>query len=217
MTRLIAYIDGFNLYHAIDDIGKPDRRKPLMSANRRPHLKWLNLWSLCKSLSRNDEELLEVNYFSAFATWMPDAHKRHVEYVKALEHHSVKCILGHFKNKQHQCKSCGATWIGHEEKETDVHIAARIVVDACENRFDRAILITADSDLSPALEIVKARFPAKQLFVVAPPGRFKHARSLNTAYTLTPGRLEQHLLPTIEHDASGRIIFQRPENYRPPR
>ncbi len=28
MTRIIAYIDGFNLYHAIDSLGKP-------------HLKWL--------------------------------------------------------------------------------------------------------------------------------------------------------------------------------
>ena len=46
MNRIIAYIDGFNLYHAIDDIGKPDRRRPNAATLRKPHLKWLNLWSV---------------------------------------------------------------------------------------------------------------------------------------------------------------------------
>ena len=66
--RIIAYIDGFNLYHAIDDIGKPDPRKPNATAKRRPHLKWLNLWSLCESIAGDNETVIEVNYFSAYAT-----------------------------------------------------------------------------------------------------------------------------------------------------
>lgn len=200
MTRIIAYVDGFNLYHAIDDL-------------KRPALKWLDLFVLVGSIARPGEQVLEVNYFSAFATWRPDAHKRHIEYVKALEHVGVKCLMGHFKRKDRECKSCGAKWIAHEEKETDVHIAARIVVDACENRFDRAVLITADSDLAPALNIVKARFPKKQLFVVAPPGRHNHARSLNTNYTLTPGRLAKCPLPASATDTAGRTLFQRPATY----
>ena len=154
MTRIIAYVDGFNLYHAIDNL-------------KRPALKWVGLWALANSLARPGEMVIEVNYFSAYATWRSDAYKRHIEYVKALEHSGVTCIMGHFKSKTRTCLSCGATWTQHEEKETDVHIAARIVVDACEDRYDRAILITADSDLVPALDIVKSRFP-KQLFVVAP-------------------------------------------------
>ena len=67
-----------------------------------------------------------------------------------------------------------------------MHIAARIVVDACENRYDRAVLISADSDLVPALDIVKARFPEKQLFVATPPKRFAHARGLKPAIEITP-------------------------------
>ena len=111
--RIISYIDGFNLYHAIDNL-------------KRPALKWLDLWSLTNSLARSGETVSEVNYFSAYATWRPDAYKRHIEYVKALEHAGVKCIMGHFKSKNRTCLSCGATWTQHEEKETDVHIAARI-------------------------------------------------------------------------------------------
>ena len=55
-------------------------------------------------------------------------------------------------------------------KETDVHIAARLVADAYENRFDRAILITADSDLAPALNIIKAAFPKRNYSLWHPQG-----------------------------------------------
>lgn len=214
--RIIAYIDGFNLYHAINDLGLPNPRKPRSKVKPKPHLKWLDLWALTESLARDNETVSEVNYFSAYATWLPQAHKRHLEYVKALEHAGVTCIMGHFKEKHRKCKSCSATWVQHEEKETDVHIAARIVVDACEDRFDRAVLITADSDLAPALNIVKSRFPKKQVFVVAPPGRHNHARSLNTAYTLTPGRLAEHMLPATATGANGKVLFTRPPSYSPP-
>lgn len=214
--RIIVYIDGFNLYHAIDDLGKIDPRKPNAPQIRKPHLKWLNLWTLCAGLARDGERLVEVNYFSAFATWRPGAHQRHVEYVKALEHVGVTCHMGHFKSKDRVCRSCGARWVQHEEKETDVHIAARIVFDAFDNRYDRMILITADSDLAPALNLVRVKFPDKQVFVVAPPGRHNHARSLSTNYTLTPGRLGRHLLPESVSDAAGRVVFSRPRSYEPP-
>jgi hypothetical protein len=201
MDRIIAYVDGFNLYHAIDDLN-------------RPRLKWLDLQALIMSIARSGEVVLEVNYFSAFATWRPDAHKRHIEYVKALEHSGVSCIMGHFKSKQRTCRSCGAVWTQHEEKETDVHIAVRIVVDACEDRYDRAIIITADSDLLPALNVVKSRFPSKQLFVAAPPRRFSHARGLRPAIEITSGRLAKCLLPRTAIDpATGRTQFMRPVSY----
>ena len=157
MTRVIANNDGFNLYHAVHGL-------------RKPHLKWLDLWALTQSIARASETVTAVNYISAYATWLPPAQLRHREYVKALEHQGVTCIMGHFKSKPQKCKSCQAQWVSHEEKETDVHIAARLVADAYEDKFDRAVLITADSDLAPALNIISAAFPKKQLFVVAPPG-----------------------------------------------
>ena len=203
MTGLIAYIDGFNLYHAVHELKKP-------------HLKWLDLWSLSQSFVRDGETVAAVSYFSAFATWLPDANLRHREYVKALQHHRVTCVMGHFKSKLKKCKSCGAEWTSHEEKETDVHIAARLVADAYEDKFDRALLITADSDLAPALNIIGAAFPTKQLFVVAPPGRFNHARSLNTKLVITPGRLAKCLLPETAVGADGGVLFQRPKAYAPP-
>jgi uncharacterized LabA/DUF88 family protein len=204
MRKTIAYIDGFNLYHSIRALNKP-------------HLKWLDLHKLSESLLRPHESLIEVNYFSAFATWIPDAHQRHIEYVKALEHVGVTCILGHFKTKRKCCRECGCKWDAHEEKETDVHIAARIVVDACENRFDRAILITADSDLVPAIDIVKSRFIEKEIFVAAPPKRMSAARGLKPKIEITQGRLAKALFPETAVGADGRVIFTRPASYGPPR
>jgi hypothetical protein len=97
-----------------------------------------------------------------------------------------------------------------------VHIASRLVADAYEDRFDRALLITADSDLAPALNMVKAAFPKKELFVVAPPKRYNHARSLNIKLEITAGRLAKCLLPEIALDATGAVLFQRPRSYTPP-
>ncbi len=86
MNRVIAYIDGFNLYHAIDELGKP-------------HLKWLDLWNLSASIARPHEQLVTVNYFSAYANWKPASAQRHRIYVKALKHQGAACIMGHFKEK----------------------------------------------------------------------------------------------------------------------
>ena len=155
MTALIAYIDGFNLYHAIG---------------------W-TCGRFAESLARPGEIWVKLTPFSAYATWLPDAHQRHIEYVKAIEHAGVKCTMGHFKNKPVKCNKCSQTWVHHEEKETDVHIAARIVADAFKGRFDRAILITADSDLAPAVKIVKAAFPMKQIFRSAFSARAFRTRS----------------------------------------
>lgn len=214
--RAIAYIDGFNLYHAIDEIGKPNPRRPKKTARRRPHLKWLDLWTLCQSITRPGETLEEVNYFSAYATWRADAHRRHIEYVKALQHVGVNCIMGHFKTKSRKCMTCATEWTGHEEKETDSHMAARIVFDACKNRYDRMILITADSDIKPAIDLVSSHFPEKQLFIAAPPGRKAHARGISPNIEITAGRLEKNLLPERALGFDGRCLFQRPASYNPP-
>lgn len=204
MTKqTIVYIDGFNLYHAINDLGRPD-------------LKWLDLWSLSSSLLRQNETLKAVKYFSAYATWLPGPYARHREYVKALEHQRVETIIGKFKDKPRQCKSCGASWISHEEKETDVHIGISMVADALRDEFDRAILISADSDLGPVLRMVKKYAPHKETFVAAPPGRYGNARDLGPKMVITKGRLAKHLLPGVLQDATGKVIATRPSDYDPP-
>ncbi len=63
MRRVYVYVDGFNLYHAIDDLGDDS-------------LKWLDLWSLSESLIAQNETLYAVKYFSAYATWHASGYAR---------------------------------------------------------------------------------------------------------------------------------------------
>jgi NYN domain-containing protein len=200
--RVIAYIDGFNLYHALADLGEPS-------------LKWVNLWSLSQSLSRREEQLVGVKYFSAFATWLPGPYARHRQYVRALEAVGVRPIIGRFKEKPRRCARCGASWIAHEEKETDVNIAIHLVQDTLTDQFDRAIIVSADSDLAPALKLAKSHAPPKEIFVAAPPGRFAHARDLHPRLEITKGRIAKHLLGATIRNSAGAIIATRPVEYDP--
>ena len=180
----ICYVDGFNLYHAIDNL-------------KRPALKGVNLWALAESLLRKRERLASVEYFSAYAKWLPDKYRRHQIYVRALEAAGVTANMAHFKERDVTCRSCGHTWVSREEKETDVRLALKIFEHAVDNMFDRAIIISADSDLVPIVQTIKTRFPEKEVFIAAPPRRYRVARDLigatGSSLDLTPGRLAKNL------------------------
>jgi uncharacterized LabA/DUF88 family protein len=203
MRRVIAYIDGFNLYHAIDDLKKP-------------HLKWVDLHKLAQSICGADETLMGVYFFTAYPTWKPNSLARHQEYVTALRHIGVRCVIGHFKSKTQTCNKCGATWTRHEEKETDVAIAVQLMADAFTNQFDRALIISADSDMAPALRTIRQHHPNRTLDVIAPPNRFGSARDLKPKLAITPGRLAKCLLPETVTGQDGKVIFTRPTEYAPP-
>lgn len=53
--RTACYIDGFNLYHAVDDLGDSS-------------LKWTNLASLARSYLRDGDELVRTVFFTALNT-----------------------------------------------------------------------------------------------------------------------------------------------------
>jgi len=203
--QVIAYIDGFNLYHALKDLN--DEK-----------LKWVNLWSLMDSIMRGDEELIAVKYFSAYATWRPEQYAHHRAYVSFLEHFGVETIMGKFKGRKIvTCNKCGNQWEHHEEKETDVNLALHILRDGFEGKFDRAIIVTADSDLVPAIKQGKELFPEKELFVATPPGRHNSAneiRSLAPNMNIAKSRIKSHLLPKeiIQQNKDYLIMPMKYEN-----
>jgi uncharacterized LabA/DUF88 family protein len=197
MKRVIVYVDGFNLYHAIDSL-------------RKPHLKWLNLRSLSESLLRDDEKLTSVKYFSAFATWLPDAYARHRVYVDSLRSVGVEVCMSKFKSKPQRCRSCDVRWIAHEEKETDVQVAISMVSDALLKKVDRIILVSADTDLVPAVKRVAATVPDCEVFVATPPGRLKICKALTPKLELTAGRLGKCRLPEMIETVPGKQIICPP-------
>lgn len=63
MERVFCYIDGFNVYHAIDDANRAVR-------GARSHLKWLNLNSLMTEFTDPSvHEISAVKFFTAYPTW----------------------------------------------------------------------------------------------------------------------------------------------------
>lgn len=208
MIRVVSFIDGFNLYHSINNL-------------RRPHLKWVDLWALSEVFVRPKSELLvDVLYFSAYATWLPSPYRRHRQYVAAQVARGVTPVMGQFKEKDRRCKGCGAKWTAHEEKETDVNIAISLTRLGYRDELDRAVVITRDSDLAPAIRAFVADFPKKSITIVAPPSRYGHSTELVNAASakakIRVKQLERCLLPEIVTDAGGNVAARRPASYAPP-
>lgn len=200
--NVAIFVDGFNLYHAIDDLNED-------------HLKWVNLWALGEKLLPSDgsEVLVTVKYFSAYATWREQSMRRHQRYVDALRAQGVTIVLGRFKEKRNRCRACDARYISHEEKETDVNIGAHLMADALKDRFDRALIISADTDLNGVVDLARREAPNKIFNIVAPPKR--RGRNRAALFEIPKGKVKSSLLPaTIQLD-DGRQI-ERPAVYNPP-
>jgi hypothetical protein len=205
--RALLYVDGFNLYHALHDLNKP-------------RLKWLSLHALGQKLIPNrSERLAGVVYFSAFASHRaaknPGQFARHQAYLRALEATSVECVMGRFKMNPVRCFKCGSTWQKPEEKETDVAIATHMVRDAFRDRFDVCYLLSGDTDLVPALRIIRAEFPTKGLVSLSAPNRPHSAEILRIAtrkVKVTPNVVSQCLLPATLTAGDGTAII-RPAEY----
>lgn len=207
MIRSSFFIDGFNLYHAIKRL-------------QTPHLKWVNLRALmARQISPQSEAIASVYYFSAYADWMPPQKARHEQYVSALKYSGVEIVLGQFKEKDRKCNSCGVKWKAHEEKETDVNIALCALNEAYKNSYDRAYIVSRDSDLKPAVAMIISEFPQKEVYIVAPPNMGHSNDLIQVAHgkkKIKISQIEQCLFPEFVVDSGGNVVASRPSEYVPP-
>jgi uncharacterized LabA/DUF88 family protein len=122
---------------------------------------WLDLQALAASLLLPGQTLERVTYFTARVRNAPDSEQRQSDYLNALVHHGplVTVVDGRFQEKHRQCRTCGDTWTVYEEKETDVNIATRLIGDAVRDRYNTAVLVSADSGLCPAIRALKRLRP----------------------------------------------------------
>lgn len=204
--RVSLYVDGFNLYHAIDDL-RDDR------------LKWLSLYELGRNIIlHRTETLTQTVYFSAYAHYRsnadPSVVARHRKYVAALEATGVEVVLGNFKKKPRRCFACSAQWDSHEEKETDVNIAIRLVADAFRDRFDVAYVLSADTDLVPAMACARSVSGAsgslKEIVAVFPPMQNRNVLSLtqnaDRQIRLNRNHISNARLPNSTALADGTVL-----------
>lgn len=173
--RVVAYIDGFNLYFGMRDAGFDNFR-------------WLNITKLVSSLLKPHQELGGIKYFTSRVSNNPDKQKRQSTYIDALESTGIKIIYGNYQDGSTECKRCGHVWRTAKEKMTDVNIATAIIVDAFKDEYDIAMLISGDSDLTPPIREVHKLFKNKRVFIAFPPKRHNSSMALVAKGFETIGR-----------------------------
>jgi uncharacterized LabA/DUF88 family protein len=202
--RVSFFIDGFNIYHALQD-------------NKSFHkYKWLDFSSLAKCFVSSKDTIADIYYFTSFAEWEPDKKARHQLLIRALKMKGVKIIFGKFKLRDKKCRICRQTYQAYEEKQTDVNISVKLFQCAYQDSFDRGILITGDSDIIPAVKIVKETFPSKEIGLIIPIGR--HAEEIKNECDFHMKLKEKHLKSSqfpdkIIIDAESNIYLERPPSW----
>jgi len=146
--KIIVYIDGFNLYYGC--------------LKDTPY-RWLDLYKMCTLLFPNDE-IIKIKYFTAPIKVKMNAEdldrpNRQRIYLRALKTlGNLEIIEGIFlrhKVSMKLAKGPGyALVIKNEEKGTDVNIATHLVNDAHNKAFEKAVVITNDSDLVTPIKVV---------------------------------------------------------------
>jgi uncharacterized LabA/DUF88 family protein len=213
--RVITYIDGFNLYYGLKDKGW-----------RRYY--WLDLRALSRNLLLPGQNLVCVKYFTArikaggsktpqnIRNKLEEKRKRQTIYLEALNTlQNLHIYKGHYLGKTVTCKKCGNTWPTHEEKMTDVNIATELLIDAFNNAFDTALLVSGDSDLAPAVIAVRRQFPGKRIVVAFPPARVSEQlkRTANAYFTIGKAKFRKSMFPD-EVGKSDGYILRRPKRWQ---
>ncbi len=121
----------------------------------------MDLRALISCYLEDGDVLGRVYYFSALLESNPEKKDRHLKYINTLKTKGVTAVLGKFKKKSLKCKSCNAFYTTYEEKQSDVNIAIQMLEDAFLNRYDKIILVSADTDFVSTIKKIRNLFPKK--------------------------------------------------------
>lgn len=165
------YIDGFNLYYGCIK-GTP--------------YKWLDVPSFFNKTLANindDFEIVAIKYFTsdvlARFTKHPNSKSAQQNYLNALAYlypDHLEIIKGKYDSRKFEAIKYNEppnvtdkvfTW-KLEEKLTDVSIAVTIIDDVYFNGIEQIVICSSDTDLIPALSLIRKRFPKVKIGVVIP-------------------------------------------------
>lgn len=208
MPEAFAYIDGLNLYYG--------------ALRNRPALKWVNPHRLLERLlpGLNVER---IRYFSTLAIPLlgdPERQRRQAVYFRALR--TIPSLTIHEGRMAIRTKTGivlpkssppqVATLEVFEEKRTDVNIASHLLLDAFEGRYDTAVIVSNDSDLTTPIEMVVNRL-GKRVITVNPYRASRQSSELCRAASraipaINASVLRASQFPNTLTDTRGR--FSRP-------
>ena len=208
--RTRVYVDGYNLFYACLK-GSP--------------YKWLDVHALVQNvLPRNRIE--KVRYFTAQVSARPhdpDQPQRQQTYLRALATvPEIEIHFGHFLTHEITMPDAAAWKAGRyrpvrvmktEEKGSDVNIATHLLIDAFDNLFDVAVIISNDSDLKEPIRLVRSRFGKKIALVGPKKMRISGALRPLSDYVrqFGPSALAKAQFPSQMQDAIGS--FHKPQKW----
>ena len=203
MKRVIAYIDGFNLYYGLRQKGWR-------------WYYWLNVQTLAERLLKPGQVLAATKYFTSVLLDPPERRDPQVTHLDALQTlEDTQIFLGHFLSDTQVCNDCGHSHPTYHEKMTDVNIATEMMTDAFQDRFDVALLITGDGDLAGTVSSIRRLFPKKSVVVAFPPQRVSETlkRTASEYTNIKLDSLRESALPDriIKRDG---LALQRPISWR---
>lgn len=205
MERVITYIDGFNLYFGL-------------KAKRLRRFYWLDVHRLSRAQLKARQTLEHVKYFTSRVSSTPsdpDQNRRQNVFLEATATlPQTSLYFGHYLSKRVVCHACGASWQKPEEKMTDVNIAMELIVDAQQDRFDTALLISADSDLTGPVVKVRTLFPKKRIIVAFPPARVSERlkREAHGWFRISEASIRQNQLPNPVVKPNG-VALHKPRQW----
>lgn len=175
MTRTALYIDGYNFYY---------------SRLKGTPYKWLDLIALFRDriLLPQDPgtKLVAVKYFTSpvkakYARHGKASEEAQTQYLRALNaRHTglIEVIQGFhifepsslpiYREGENPSKADVARVWMIEEKQTDVNIALNLYRDAVRGEFDQVVVCSSDSDMEPALRMIREDVPAVKVGVILP-------------------------------------------------
>ena len=144
MKRVAVFIDGNNFYFGLRKIYGTDKS-----------LKNFNFLKFASFLAKK-EQITNIFYYNAQLDIEqdPKKYKSQKEFFDKLrEIPNFNLILCKLLKRN----ITGTNKVYYIIKEDDIHMAVDMVENACENKFDTAIVVSGDGDFVPAVKAVQRR------------------------------------------------------------
>lgn len=184
-----TYIDGFNLYHGLEESGLRQ-------------CYWLDLRKLAdKILASYGYASTLIRYFTTRVANNHPGWQSQDTWLSAVRtmQPDVRIEWGQFQREQVVCQVCGASFTVQREKKTDVNIGVKVMEDLAANRPSAVVLITGDADQVPTVAALKRWDNQFPVIVAFPPRRSSdHLREVagrKKTIALTPELLMDCCLP----------------------
>jgi len=202
MERVTAYVDGYNLYYGLRD-------------KNWQRFYWLNIQLLAKQFLRPNQVLTTTKYFTTVIKYPEDKRLRQNVFLDALKTlPDFHIYYGQFLAETIVCHQCSHTYTAYHEKMTDVNISVEMMTDALQDKFDIALLISADSDLVGPVKAVWKLFH-KRIIAAFPPVRSSFALKQAANGVLHIGHVElaKSVFPAEIVKPDG-VILRHPAKWR---